>query len=88
MSLYIVNFLQALKKFLIIISPKHCISVTIEGNVIEIIYVGELEILTILTYHYATFSVCPGPLLIALDLTLTVKTLDTHGLCLMLEYTV
>ena len=37
------------------ISPKHSISATTEGNVIDIIYVGELEIHTVSTYHYATY---------------------------------
>ena len=37
---------------------KHSISATIEGNVTDIIYVGELEIHTVLTYHCA--GVAPG----------------------------
>ena len=34
--------------------PKHNISSTTEGNFIDILYVGELEIHIVLTYHYAT----------------------------------
>ena len=54
MSLYIVNVLQSLEKFLIMISPKQSITSSIEANVIEITYVGELEVHTVLTYHCAT----------------------------------
>ena len=42
--LYNVNFLQTLKKCLIMINPKHGIISTIDGNAIDIIYVDELEI--------------------------------------------
>ena len=54
MSLYVLSILQALKKCLILISPKHVIIATIEGIAIDIIYVGKLEILTVLAYHCAT----------------------------------
>ena len=49
MSVYIVSFLQVLKKFLVIFSSKHSISAAIEGNVIDITYLGELEVHTVLT---------------------------------------
>ena len=62
MSVYIVNFLQTLKKCLIIIIPKYNITATIEGNAIDIIHEGELEIHTALTCHCATYSAWPGPL--------------------------
>ena len=55
------------------ISPNHSISTPNEDNVIDIIYVGELEIHTVLTYHCAT----SGPLPIALYLALTAKNLGT-----------
>ena len=35
---------------------KKCL-IMIEGNVVDIIYVGELEIYTILMYHCASYSV-------------------------------
>ena len=66
MFIYCVNFLQALKKYLIVISPMRSISATIEGNVVDVIYAGELEIHPVLTHHCATYSVWPSPLLIAL----------------------
>ena len=80
MSVYIVNFLQALKKGPIMISQKHSITAAIGGNVIDIIYVGELEIHTTLTYHYVTYSVWPCPLLIVLYLAFTAKTLHIPDL--------
>ena len=48
MSVHFANFLQMLKKFLITINPKHSITATIEGNVIDIICVGKPEIYTVL----------------------------------------
>ena len=66
-----------MKKCLIIINLKHSISATIDVNVIDIIYVGELEIHTILTYQCAKYCVWPGPLVVVPYLTLTAKTLDT-----------
>ena len=45
--LYIVNFLHMLRKGLTI-RPKYSISATIEGNVIDITFVGELEVRTVL----------------------------------------
>ena len=66
-----------MRKCLTMTSPKHNISATIEGNAVDIIYVGELEIHTVLTYHCANYSVWPGSLLIVLYLALTAKTLDT-----------
>ena len=63
-NLYILSiFSQTLKKCLIIISPKHSITTTIEDSVIDIIFVGKLEVHTIVTYHCATYSVYPGLLL-------------------------
>ena len=58
-----------------IIAPKHSITAAIEGNVIDIIYAGELEIHIVLTYHCATYSMWLGPLVIFLYLDLTAKTL-------------
>ena len=77
MSVYIVKLLQVLKKCPIMISSKHCISATTEGNVVDTIYVGELETPLVLTYHCATCSVRPGPLFIALYLALNAEGLDT-----------
>ena len=65
--------MQALKKFLTMISPKHSIAATIEDNVIDIIYVGELEIHTLVTHHCVTYSVWPGPLLIVLHFALNAQ---------------
>jgi len=65
------------------ISPKHGITSTIEGNAIDIIYVGELEIHKALKYHYANYRVWPGPLLIVLYLALTAKTLGTLDLLIL-----
>ena len=45
--------------------------------VMDIIYVGELETYTVLTYHCASYSVWPSLLLILLYLALNAKTLDT-----------
>ena len=59
------------------IRPKHSITATIENNVIDFIYVGELEMHTVVTYQCATYSVWPGPLLIVLYLALTAKTYET-----------
>ena len=64
-----------LKKCLI--SVKQSITATIEGNGTDIIYVGKLEIHTVLTYHGTTKTVWSGPLLIVLHLALTGNTLDT-----------
>ena len=50
--------MQALKNCLIMINPKHSNSATIEGNVIDMIYVGKLEIHTVLMYHCAVVFVC------------------------------
>ena len=55
------------------INPKDSITATIEGNVIDITYVSELEIDTVLTYHYVTYSVWPGPLFIVLYSVLAAK---------------
>ena len=74
MSVYIVNFLQTLKKCLIMTSLKHSTTATTEGNVTDIIYIGKLEIYTVLTYHCATYSVWPIPLVNILYLVLTAKT--------------
>ena len=71
------QFLQALK---ILVGPKHSISAIIEGNIIDIIYVGELEIHTVLSYHCAIYSVWPNLLLIVLFLALNAKSLDTPDL--------
>ena len=43
MSVYTVNFSQTLNKCLIMVSPEHSSTATTEGNVIDFIYVGELE---------------------------------------------
>ena len=67
---YIINILQMLKKCLIVISTKHSITATFEGNG-QILYVGELEIHTVLTYHCATYNMLPGPLLIVPYLLIT-----------------
>ena len=80
MSVYIINFSQALKKCLIMISTKHCITATIEDNVINITYVGEQEIHRVLTYHCATYSLWPRLLFIGLYLALSAKSLDTPAL--------
>ena len=50
MSVYIVNFSQTLNKCLIMVSPEPSSTATIEGNVIDFICVGELEIHTVLAY--------------------------------------
>ena len=60
------------------ISPKHCISPTIEG--IDIIYLGKLDIHTVLMYHSTTYDVWPGLLLIFLYLALNPKHLSTPSL--------
>ena len=80
MSVYIVNLLQALKKFLIMIGPEHRINATIDINVIDIIYESELEIHTLITYHCASYSVWHGSLLIVLYLALPAKSMDTPAL--------
>ena len=72
--------MQALKKCLIVISPKHSISATNEGNGIGITYVGELKIHTVSTDHCATYSAWPGPFLIVPYLVLNAKALGTPGL--------
>ena len=38
------------------IIPKHSISGAIEGNVVDVICIGELEARTVVAYHYATYS--------------------------------
>ena len=86
MSVYVFNFVETLKKCLIMISPKHIINATITANVVDIIYVGELEIHTALTYHCATYSVWPGPLLIVLYLALTAKPLETSVIYICFEF--
>ena len=64
--LYILkSLLQVLKKCLIMISGKQ-----------SIIYVGELEIYAVSTYHRATFSVWPGPLFIVLNKSRDIPVLD------------
>ena len=45
-------------------SPKDSITATIEGNVIDILYVSELKMNTVLTYHGAICSVWPGTYLL------------------------
>ena len=64
------------------INQKHNITATIEGNFIDFIFVGKLEITTVLAYHCATYSVWPGPLLIVLYLALNAKSLDIPNLLL------
>ena len=59
------------------ISPRHSVTTTIEGNAIDIIYLGVLEIRAVITYHCATYSMWPGPLLIVLYLGFAAKTLNT-----------
>ena len=66
MFVYVVNFLLSLKKCLLMLGTQYGVTATIDGNVIGITYVGELEIHTVLTYHCATYSVWPGPLFIVL----------------------
>ena len=61
-------------------SPKHCNSATSEGNGIDIIYTGKLEIHTVLTDHCGTYTVQLGPLVIVLYLGLKAKHLDTSVL--------
>ena len=51
--------MQTLKQCLATISQKDSITATIEGKFLDIIYVGELEIHTVLTRHCALI-VC-GP---------------------------
>ena len=76
--------MQTLRKCLIMTSPKHSITATIEDNVIYIIISGQ-EIHTVLSYHYFTYRVLPDPLLIALYVVLATKTLKTSNLgpCLL-----
>ena len=66
--------------FLQVISPKHSIAAVIEGNIINVIYVGELDIHTVLKHRCAICNVWSSPLLIALYLDLAAKTLDAPGL--------
>ena len=54
-------------------SPKHRITANIEGNVVDITYIGELEIHTVSTHHFATYRALPGPSRILLYLALTAK---------------
>ena len=79
MSVYIVNILQKLKKCLIMISPKHSNSATIEGDVIDLIYVGELEIHTVLACHCVAYSVWPGPLPVVLYVAPSAEISDSPG---------
>ena len=80
MSVYIVNPLQILKEYLTLISPKQSINATTEGNATDTIYIGELVIDTVSTYHCATHSVWPGQLLIALYLAPNAESLGTPAL--------
>ena len=75
--LYVLSIFGNIEEISDMICPQHSITATIEGKVIDIKYVGELEIHAVLTYHCATYSVLPGPSLIALYLALTAKTLNT-----------
>ena len=59
------------------LSPKHSITATINGYVIDIRYVGEPETRTV---HCATDSVWPGPLLIVLYLVFKGKSSDSPDL--------
>ena len=61
---------------MIMISSNHCFTATIEGNVIDINHIGELEIHAV--DHSLTLSYLqrPGLLVIVLYLALTAKTLD------------
>ena len=89
MPVYIINFLEALKKCLIVTSPKHIISPTIKGNVVDIIYLGEQEAHTEFTPHCATYGVWLGLLLIAPYLAANAKRLDipdlTDVICILHE---
>ena len=58
----------------------------IEGNVTDTVYIGELEIHTLLTDHCATYNVWPGPL-IAQYLALTAKSLDAPSPILLFHST-
>ena len=60
-------------KYLMLISQKHSIAATIDSNVIDIIYVDELEMYKVVMRHYVTYSVRPGLLLNSLYLALIVK---------------
>ena len=51
------NVLEPSSIRMIMTRPKHSITSTIEGNVIEIIHAGKLEIHTVLINHCATYSV-------------------------------
>ena len=62
------------------INLNYSISTTNECNFIGITYVGELEVHAVVTCHCAKYSVCPGPLLIVLNLALIANALDTPGL--------
>ena len=73
MPVYIINFLEALTKCLMVISPQHIINPTIKGNVIDVIYLGEHE-------AHAAYRVWPGLLLIAPYLALNAKSLDIPDL--------
>ena len=79
MTAYTVNCLQTLQKCLMMISSNHSITAIIEGNDIDR-YVGVLEVHTELTYHYATYSVWPSPLLVALYLALAAKCLHAPAM--------
>ena len=72
--LYVLSIFGNIEEISDMISPQHSITATIEGKVIDVTYVGELEIHAVLTYHCATYSVLPGP---PLYLALTAKTLNT-----------
>ena len=62
-------------------NDKHSITVSPLREFIDIMYVGELEIHTVLAYITALLVVCPGPLLISLLLALTAKGSDTPAIC-------
>ena len=61
MTACILKFMETLKKFPTMINRKLSISANNDGNAADIIYVGELEILSVLMYHCATYSLWPGP---------------------------
>ena len=77
MSLYIINLSQTLKKRLTMIGPEHSISATIEGSVIDVTYVAELQVHTVLTYHVLLIVCGPARCLLVPILALNAKSLDT-----------
>ena len=88
MSVYIVIFLQTLKKCLIVMCPKHSITPTIESNVIDLTYVGEQEIHAVLTCNCAICSMWPSPLFIVLYLALIAKAFTPlfYAILLFIEF--